>query len=122
MTTTIPLKPTAASGNLYVQSTGPGGAGAGYAIANNWSNNTAYTDIQSKLKVNGDAEFAGDVRVRGRSIDETLTRIEERLAILVPNEKLEQDWEELHQLRMQYVELERKLLEKQQTFDILRKQ
>ncbi len=122
MTTTIPLKPTAASGNLYVQSTGPGSAGTGYAIANNWSNNTAYTDIQSKLKVNGDAEFAGDVRVRGRSIDETLTRIEERLAVLVPNEKLEQDWEELHQLRMQYVELERKLLEKQQTFDILRKQ
>jgi hypothetical protein len=122
MTTTIPLKPTAASGNLYVQSTGPGTAGTGYAIANNRSINTAWTDIQSKLKVNGDAEFAGDVRVRGRSIDETLTRIEERLAILVPNEKLEQDWEELHQLRMQYVELERKLLEKQQTFDILRKQ
>ncbi len=118
MSTSIPIYRTT-TGNLSIAN-----SSTSYAISNGWSNqaSTAYTDIQSKLKVNGDAEFAGDVRVRGRSIDETLTKIEERLAILVPNEKLEQDWEELHQLRMQYVELERKLLEKQQTFDILKKQ
>jgi len=121
MSVTIPINQTAMSGNLYLQSTGGGSGGTGYTIANNWSNNSAWTDIQSKLKVNGDADFEGDLRVQGRSITQTLEKIEERLAILVPNEKLEKDWEELQRIREQYVELERQLLEKQRTFDILKK-
>lgn len=92
------------------------------SIADSSNLNTSITAIQSTLKVNGNADFDGDITVKGRSITESLDKIQERLAILVPNEKLEQDWEELHQLRMQYVELERKLLEKQRTFDILKKQ
>ncbi len=123
MSTTIPIKQTAASGNLYVQSVGPGTAGTGYTMANNWGNNSAWTDIQSKLKVNGDADFDGDITVKGRSIIRTLEKIEERLAILPPpNLELEQGWSELAKLRQQYVELERELLEKQRVFDILRKQ
>jgi hypothetical protein len=122
MSTTIPIKQTAMSGNLYVQSAGPGTAGTGYTIVNNGSSyNSAWTDIQSKLKVNGDAEFDGNITVKGRSLIETLERIEERLAILVPNVRLEQDWKELQNLRQQYVELERKLLEQQRVFDILKK-
>lgn len=115
---TIPLKQTTTA-NLSIAN-----SDIGYAISNGWSNlaSTAHTDIQSKLRVHGDAEFEGDIQFKGRSLDETFKKIEERLAILVPNEKLEQDWEELHQLRMQYVELERQLLEKQRTFDILKKQ
>jgi hypothetical protein len=35
--------------------------------------------------------------------------------------RLEQDWQELQQLREQYMELERKLLEQQKVFDILKK-
>lgn len=115
---TIPINNTSAAGNLTIQGSGS------YTLNNTWSNSpsTAYTDIQSKLKVQGDAEFSGDVRIKGRSLDETLGKIEERLGILVPNKELEEGWAELHQLRMQYVELERKLLEKQRTFDILKKQ
>lgn len=110
MTTTVPIHQTAST-NISI------------ADSNGWSNaSTGYTDIQSKLKVQGDAEFTGDIRIRGRSLDETLTKIEERLNILVPNKELEEGWQELHQLRMQYVELERQLLEKQRTFDILKKQ
>jgi hypothetical protein len=80
------------------------------------------TSIQSALRVNGDANIDGDLTVKGRSIIQSLEKIEERLAILPPpNPDLEQDWEQLAQLRQQYVELERQLLEKQQVFDILKK-
>jgi hypothetical protein len=121
MSTTIPINQTAMSGNLYVHSTGPGTAATGYTIANNWSNNSAWTDIQSKLQVQGDAEFNGDITIKGRSLTKTLEQVEERLAILVPNVRLEEDWKELQNLRQQYVELERKLLEQQRVFDILKK-
>lgn len=86
-----------------------------------WGKGVTATNIQSKLKVNGDAEFDGDIKIQGRSITESLTKIEERLNILIPNVRLEKDWEELGRLRMQYVELERKLLEQQRVFDILKK-
>lgn len=119
MTNTIPFKQTTTA-NISIAN-----SGSGYAISNGWSNlaSTAHTDIQSKLRVHGDAEFEGDIVVKGRSLTASLAKIEERLAILPPpNQELEQGWEELYQLRMQYVELERQLLEKQRTFDILRKQ
>jgi hypothetical protein len=81
------------------------------------------TSIQSALRVNGDANIDGDLTVKGRSIIQSLEKIEERLAILPPpNPDLERDWGQLSQLRQQYVELERELLEKQRVFDILKNQ
>ena len=68
----------------------------------------------STLKVLGDAEFEGEVKINGKSLDKTLTKIEERLAILHPNEKLEEKWEKLRELRKQYQELEADILEKEQ--------
>ena len=99
---------------------GTGGGGTNYTLDNkSWT--TGITQIQSTLQVDGDADFDGDIRVKGQSITETLNKINERLNILIPNEKLEKDWSELAELRMQYVELERELLEKQLVFDILKK-
>jgi len=99
---------------------GTGGGGTNYTLDNkSWT--TGITQIQSTLRVDGDADFDGDVRVKGQSITEAINKINERLNILVPNEKLEKDWSELAELRMRYVELERQLLEKQQVFDILKK-
>lgn len=91
--------------------------------------NSAYSGLTingSDLKpntihVNGDAVFRGNIEWQGRDMREWFASVESRLAILQPNSKLEAEWSELHQLRMQYVELERKLLEKQQIFDILKK-
>jgi hypothetical protein len=60
-----------------------------------WTNNTSPWTISSTssspgLKVNGDAEFDGDVKIKGVSIAEALDTITKRLAILVPDpEKLE---------------------------------
>ena len=95
MNTTIPINQTTTA-NISIAN---GSTGINYG----WSN------------------LAGDITVKGRSLTETLERIEERLAILVPNVRLEQDWKELQNLRQQYVELERKLLEQQRVFDILKK-
>lgn len=91
-----------------------------YTFNNTW-NMSGTTQIQSTLQVSGDANFDGDIRVKGQSITETLDKINERLNILIPNEKLEKNWSELAELRQRYVELERELLEKQRTFDILKK-
>ncbi len=103
---------------LSVFGGGTGGSGTDYT----WNSiGVGITAIQSTLKVSGDADFDGDVRVKGQSITEAINKINERLNILVPNEKLEKDWSELAELRIRYVELERRLLEKQRTFDILKK-
>jgi hypothetical protein len=75
----------------------------------------------AKLKVQGDAEFEGDVKIKGKSISETLDKIEARLAILHPNEKLEVKWEELKALGDKYRELEKDILEKEQIWNTLKK-
>jgi hypothetical protein len=79
------------------------------------------------LKVKGDAEFDSDVTVtgkltiKGKSIVDSLERIEERLAILRPNEKLEEKWDNLRELRKQYMELEAEIIEKEAMWAILKK-
>jgi hypothetical protein len=113
MSTSIPIHPaTSASGYVTINSQGTSSTGHTFAPINNPG---------SKIHVKGDAVFEGDIEVKGRSLTETLERIEQRLAILIPNVRLEQDWQELQQLREQYMELERKLLEQQKVFDILKK-
>jgi|688.fasta_scaffold45946_6 hypothetical protein len=82
---------------------------------------TNTTISPSDLQVQGDAEFKGNITWQGRDMREWLESVESRLAILRPNTELEAEWSELAELRMKYVELERKLLEKQQVFDILKK-
>ena len=49
------------------------------------------------LQVKGDAEFEGDIKIKGKSLISTLEKIEEKLAILTPNEKLEEKWDELRE-------------------------
>jgi hypothetical protein len=79
------------------------------------------------LQVNGDAEFKGDVTVegdiaiKGKSIKESLDAIEERLAILRPNEELEKKWDNLRELRKMYMELEAEIIEKEKMWAILKK-
>lgn len=63
----------------------------------------------------------GDVLIDNYSFLQILKNIEERLALLTPNTELENDWEELKNLGNQYRELEKKILEKEKTWDILKK-
>lgn len=108
---TVPVS-NMTTGQIYI-STSSGGGGAA---------STTWGDVNpGTLKVPGTAEFAGDIVLQGKSLSETLNKINERLAILVPNQELEAEYAELAALRQQYVELERELREKQQVFDILKK-
>ena len=73
------------------------------------------------LKVMGDADIDGDLKIKGKSLTKSLEAIEEKLAILHPNEKLEEKWENLRGLRKAYMELEAEILEKEKIWGILKK-
>ncbi len=73
------------------------------------------------LQVSGDANFEGDVKIKGKSLVESLEKIEEKLAILHPNEELEEKWEKLRSLRKMYMELEQEIIEKEKVWSILKK-
>lgn len=79
-----------------------------------------YGNNQS-LNVQGDANFEGDIKIKGKSLTESIAQIEEKLAILHPNVELEEKWEQLRNLRKQYMELENEILNKEKVWSILKK-
>ena len=79
------------------------------------------TNASNTLSVKGDAEFDGDITVKGRSLSEFIESVEQRLNILRPNPDLEAEWDQLRELGEQYRELERQLAEKAQMWAILKK-
>ena len=114
-----PLDPTT-YGNAII-----GGSGSTYSVFGastdyTWSG-PSLTQTGAKIHVQGDAVFEGNITWQDRDMREWFESVESRLAILRPNPDLEAEWSELAELRMKYVELERRLLEKQQVFDILKK-
>jgi len=95
----------------------------GISSSASWADTiTASGDMfPTALNVRGDANFQGDVKIQGRSIMDTLDKIEERLAILRPNEVLEEKWEQLKELGKQYREMEKDILEKEKIWKILKR-
>ena len=89
------------------------GAGSGYSF------NTAPSTVHI---TNGGLDMAEgtDITVGGKSLTKAIEKIEERLGILHPNPKLESRWKQLQELREQYVEMERDLLEKEKLMKILK--
>lgn len=100
------------------------GSGAGltstspYVFANNWA--TVGGTINPSLTVKGSAEFEDDITIKGKSLSKILDGIEQRLAILHPNERLENDWEELKELGERYRELEAEIIAKEEMFKTLK--
>jgi hypothetical protein len=107
-----------------------------YTLAAGSATNTAWATVSANgssnlspntLQVKGnsefeeDANFLGDIKVQGKSLKESLEKIEERLAILHPNEELEEKWEQLRGLRKLYMELEAEIIEKEKVWSILKK-
>lgn len=114
-----PLDP-ATYGNVTI-----GGSSSTYSV---FGTSTDYTwsgpsisQTGAKVHIRGDAVFEGNITWQDRDMREWFENVESRLAILRPNPDLEREWSELAELRQRYVELERRLLEKQQVFDILKK-
>jgi hypothetical protein len=74
--------PTTTTGTSYA---GGGGGGYGQILTTtstgpSWINTST---TQPSIKVSGDAEFEGDVKVQGHSLIKLLEKIEDRLAILM---------------------------------------
>ena len=90
----------------------------------NGTSNVVLTDPSLKgnsLSVKGNADFEGEVTIKGKSLTTTLDKIEERLAILHPNPELEDRWDELKELGKRYKELEQEIIEKEKVWTILKK-
>lgn len=103
-----------------------------------WNNNTTYGATASPyvnattgawttyqqpqvLRVSGDAEFDGDIKIKGVNLTDRLDAIEERLGILRPNNDLEGKWEKLKKLGEEYRKLEKEILEGESIWDMLKK-
>jgi polygalacturonase len=88
------------------QLTGTGGYTLNTSATNGtWASLSAGTSTPS-IQVKGDAEFEGNVTINGQNLAETLQRIQDRLAILVPNPKLLDKYEALQQAYEHYKTLE----------------
>jgi len=119
-TDTITIDNTMWSGTVtppYTYTT-TGTAGAG---TYNWNNTT--TSTNAKVHINGDGlvmQEGADIVVGGKSLTKAIEQIEERLCILHPNPALEERWDKLKELRQQYIEMEKDLLEKEKLMKILK--
>jgi len=93
--------------------------------AYSWSQPYSITGTpDSKVNINADGiamPEGSDIKIGGKSLTEAIEKIEERLGILRPNPELEERWEQLKELRRQYMELEKDLLEKEKMWEILKK-
>ena len=88
---------------------------------NNWSSN--YSNASVNIDTNGvKIKEDGDLKIGDRSLKDFMDRVEDRLAILHPNEALEDKWEQLKDLRRQYEALEKDILEKEKIMKILKEQ
>ena len=93
------------------------GAGSGY----NWTTGTTNTNATVEINADGmKIKEGGDISIGGKSLSEAINKIEERLGILNPNPALEERWDKLKELRQQYIEMEKDLLEKEKLMKILK--
>ena len=114
--TSIPALNPATLPNTIVNNAG---TGLTYSTASNytWAHNPATVIIDN----NGlNLEKGTDIKVGGKSLMEAIDKIEERLGILKPNLELEERWNKLKELRQQYIDLEKDLLEKEKIMKILK--
>ena len=113
------------SGAIY-QSTWTAGAadispfwGVGSSNGYTYNTNTNITDLNQSGKISLKGENA-DIDVNGVSLKDFMQRVEQRLAILTPDARLEEEWEELRVLGDRYRELEKEINDRMKTFDILK--
>lgn len=85
-----------------------------------WAN--GWDSTKNTLKVSGDTEIDGNLKVKGRDLCQILDTIESRLGVLNPNPELESEFDELKALGDAYREAEKKFLEQKRVFEILKKQ
>jgi hypothetical protein len=65
------------------------------------------TGVPNTLDVKGDANFEGDIKFKGRSLQELFSKIEDRLAILQPDPKKLEKYEALRKAYDHYKIMEK---------------
>jgi len=96
----------------------------------NWNNSYSFSDYNitngnPKVNISSNGitmKPEADLKIGDRSLKDFMDRVEDRLAILHPNEALEDKWEQLKDLRRQYEALEKDILEKEKIMKILKEQ
>lgn len=120
----LPTVNTTGFGSLY-STTIPNG---GYSISTgagsyNWTTGTSINQVNPTVNIDKDGltmKEGADIVVGGKSLTKAIEQIEERLGILHPNPELEDRWNQLKELRRQYIEMEQDLLEKEKIMKILK--
>jgi hypothetical protein len=115
------VPPSSTPGHVTVTNTGINAApvytiGTGTGFTNPWNIETTLKSAQLELK-GKDA----DVIINGKSLNQTIQALEQRLNILIPNPELETEWAELKQLGDAYRKLETDLTEKARMWQALKK-
>jgi hypothetical protein len=87
-------------------STGGTGSGCYQYTPSIWTTSGLNGSSQSSLQVSGNAEFDGDVKIKGVSITKTIEDINKRLAILVPDPAKLEHFEALKKAYNHYKTLE----------------
>ena len=87
--------------------------------------NSIYTISSSPYAMNNSGTMSitgenADITLNGKSMRDWMSKVEERLAILEPNAKLEAEWAELKELGEQYKAKEREIKEKARAWNILK--
>lgn len=110
------------TGNISINVGGTGGGGTGFSTGTSYSVNNTWSNPPStgQVIIAGDCEFKGNITWKGRDLKDWLESVESRLGMLQPNSRLEAEYEELKALSDQYRALEKRLLEQQRVFDILK--
>ena len=99
------------------------GAGVTYTTAtgaSTWATNITVDPYYTKTpKVNITDK---DLILDGLSLRDFMQTVNERMGIMVPNPKLEAEFNELKELADRYRELEKKLLDQKEMWDLLKKE
>lgn len=114
-TVTIPNGGYSTGGSVTLA---PTGAGSYWAGVTNSTTGTSVNIDSDGIVMRNDA----DLKIGDISLKKFIEDVNRRLAIMVPNPKLEKDFEQLKDLRDQYEALERELLEKAQVWETLKKE
>lgn len=117
--TSIPVYSTNTTSNTITWGTTTSNTSPWVTISDSSTPNSL--SVKGDAKFEHDVEILGDLKIKNKSLSESLKNIEERLAILRPNEELEERWEDLRRLRKEYMAIESELIEKEKMWAILKK-
>jgi hypothetical protein len=105
------------SNSVWTTNTTIGATGSNYQFQD-WSIRDSNVTPSGQLNLTGDN---ADIVINGQSLNATLTAIQERMGILVPNADMEAEWDELRELAERYRELEKLCKEKSTVWNKLKK-